>query len=116
MESFSSLLEAGVPSASKLSAITGNQDVIILGSDEDNLVRLAHSWKYLGGNVLCPNDKVVARFGLGSEATVFELYSDGLVADVKVASVAADILRNCSSKEESRRLTHHVKMLPKIFK
>ena len=48
MEAFSSGLEAGVPAASKLAAITGNQDVVILGSDGDNNVRLAHSSRNLG--------------------------------------------------------------------
>ena len=96
MEAFSSALEAGVPASSKLAAITGNQDVVILGSDGDNNVRLAHSLKNLGGNVLRPTDKVVALFGLGSKATAFEFYSDALVEDVKVATATPDILMNCN--------------------
>ena len=98
MEAFLSALEASVLTKAKLAAITGNQDVIILASDVDNNVRLAHSLKNLGGNVLWPTDKVVALFGLGPKASVFELYANALAANVKVASATADQLKHPDKK------------------
>ena len=100
MQAFSSSMEAGNPNGAKLAAFTGNPDVVLLGADGDEGIRMVHSLKNLGGNVLRPTDNVVGLLGFGPKAIPVELDVNSATLDVKLTLPSAEQLRNCKLKEE----------------
>jgi hypothetical protein len=73
---------------------------VLLATDQDMKIHALHSFKVLGGTLLCPAIKLLCLLGSGPSAATFIINKQSLLNPCNLVTLTIDKLQECSNKDQ----------------
>jgi hypothetical protein len=88
----------------RFQTLVADTDNVILATDTDNKIHALHSFKVVGGTLLCPTTKLMCLLGTGAHATALLVDKQSLLNPCNLVTPTIDKLQACSNRDEVNKI------------